>query len=285
LRIVAATVLLLAVAAGCGKGGGGIYLITREESSGTRSAFITLFGLEIPDEQGRRIDHTLATAEITKDTSVMLMSVAGDPEAIGYVSLGSLSGSVKALKIDGVAPGVAAIRSGAYAVVRPFNIITGSAATSPAAQAFVAFILSAEGQAVVEAAGYVPLAEPSPQGSATAKLTGRVVVGGSSSVTPLMEKLQEAFVEKYPGIEVDVNQSDSTIGVSDAVTGRCDIGMSSRALQPSEIARGARETTIATDGVVVIVSHANPVNDLTKEQVRQIYSGEITAWADVEVGA
>ncbi|MDR2752969.1 MAG: substrate-binding domain-containing protein [Oscillospiraceae bacterium] len=277
---IMATAVVLLTATSCAKGGGdSIYVIRREESAGTHSAFIELCGIESKDENGNNTDNTLDAAEVTKDTSVMLISVAGDPNAIGYVSLGSFNDSVKALEIDGVAPSVAAIREGSYTLARPFNIVTNGT-LAPEAQAFVEFIRSEEGQAVVEAQGYVPLETPQPAAEA-GNLSGTVKVNGSSSVTPLMERLAEAFAAKHGQVQIDVSQSDSTMGVADVRNGRCDIGMASRALKESEAGPGVLETQIATDGIAVIVCKENPRTQLTKEQVRKIYTGETTAWAEL----
>ena len=251
-----------------------INVISREEGSGTRGAFTELFGIEVDGA-----DATTDAADITNSTSVMMTSVAGNPNAIGYISLGSLNDTVKALAIDGVAATVENIKSGDYQVSRPFNIAT-KGELSEAAQAFYDFILSAEGQAVVEENGYIAAVENAAP-FAGSEVAGKVVVAGSSSVTPVMEKLSEAYRAVNPNAEIEVQQSDSTAGMTSTIDGVCDIGMASRELKESEIEAGLAPTVIATDGVAVIVSPKNPQTGLSSEQVRGIYMGEIATWEEV----
>ena len=256
-----------------------INVISREDGSGTRGAFIELFGIEQKDADSNKVDYTTDDADITNSTSVMMTSVAGNPAAIGYISLGSLNETVKALEIDGVAASVENVKTGDYKVVRPFNIATRSE-LSEAAQAFIAFILSADGQAVVEANGYIAAAEGA-EAFAGSDVSGKVVVAGSSSVTPVMEKLREAYLALNPNAEIEVQQSDSTAGMTAAIDGVCDIGMASRELKDSELEAGLTSTVIARDGIAVIVSNDNPVTGLTADQVRAIYMGEVTDWDEV----
>ena len=256
-----------------------INVISREDGSGTRGAFIELFGIEQKDENGNKVDYTTDEADITNSTSVMMTSVAGNPNAICYISLGSLNDTVKALNIDGVAASVENIKAGIYTVARPFNIAT-KAEVSEAAQAFIDFILSAEGQAVVEENGYIAVVEDAPA-YAGSSVEGKVVVAGSSSVTPVMEKLKEAYLAINPNAEIEVQQSDSSTGMNSAIEGVCDIGMASRAVKDSELEAGLVSTTIAMDGIAVIVSNDNAQTDLTADQVRAIYMGEITDWSEV----
>ena len=256
-----------------------INVISREDGSGTRGAFIELFGIEQKDADGNKVDYTTDDADITNSTSVMMTSVAGNPAAIGYISLGSLNETVKALEIDGVAASVENVKTGDYKVVRPFNIATRSE-LSEAAQAFIAFILSADGQAVVEANGYIAAAEGA-EAFAGSDVSGKVVVAGSSSVTPVMEKLREAYLALNPNAEIEVQQSDSTAGMTAAIDGVCDIGMASRAVKDSELEAGLVSTTIAMDGIAVIVSNDNATEGLTADQVRAIYMGEITDWSEI----
>ena len=256
-----------------------INVISREDGSGTRGAFIELFGIEQKDADGNKVDYTTDEADITNSTSVMMTSVSGNPSAIGYISLGSLNETVKALAIDGVEASVENIKAGTYTVARPFNIAT-QAEVSEAAQAFIDFILSAEGQAVIEANGYIAVVEDAPA-YAGSTVEGKVVVAGSSSVTPVMEKLKEAYEAINPNANIEVQQSDSTTGMNNAIEGVCDIGMASRAVKDSEIEAGLTSTTIAMDGIAVIVSNDNAVTGLTKDQVRAIYMGEITDWSEV----
>ena len=256
-----------------------INVISREDGSGTRGAFIELFGIEQKDENGNKVDYTTDEADITNSTSVMMTSVSGNPSAIGYISLGSLNETVKALAIDGVAASVENIKAGTYTVARPFNIAT-QAEVSEAAQAFIDFILSAEGQAVIEANGYIAVVEDAPA-YAGSTVEGKVVVAGSSSVTPVMEKLKEAYEAINPNANIEVQQSDSTTGMNNAIEGVCDIGMASRAVKDSEIEAGLTSITIAMDGIAVIVSNDNATDGLTTDQVRAIYMGEITDWSEI----
>ena len=256
-----------------------INVISREDGSGTRGAFIELFGIEQKDADGNKVDYTTDEADITNSTSVMMTSVAGNPNAIGYISLGSLNETVKALSIDGVEASVENIKAGAYTVARPFNIAT-QAEVSESAQAFIDFILSAEGQAVIEANGYIAVVEDAPA-FAGSSIEGKVVVAGSSSVTPVMEKLKEAYEAVNPNAEIEVQQSDSSTGMNSAIEGVCDIGMASRAVKDSELEAGLVSTTIAMDGIAVIVSNDNAATGLTTDQGRAIYMGEITDWSEV----
>ena len=256
-----------------------INVISREDGSGTRGAFIELFGIEQKDENGNKVDYTTDEADITNSTSVMMTSVSGNPSAIGYISLGSLNETVKALAIDGVEASVENIKAGSYTVARPFNIAT-KAEVSGAAQAFIDFILSAEGQAVIEESGYIAVVEDAPA-YAGSSVEGKVVVAGSSSVTPVMEKLKEAYEAINPNANIEVQQSDSTTGMNNAIEGVCDIGMASRAVKDSEIEAGLTSITIAMDGIAVIVSNDNATDGLTTDQVRAIYMGEITDWSEI----
>lgn len=256
-----------------------ISVYSREDGSGTRGAFVELFGIEQKDANGDKVDMTTPAAAITNSTAVMMTSVAGDPNAIGYISLGSLDDTVKAVSIDGVAPTAAAVKDGSYAIARPFSIVTKGELAAPAAD-FLAFIMSAEGQAVVSDNKYIAIDDAAAP-FASNGASGKVVVAGSSSVTPVMEKLAEAFQSANPQVTVEVQQSDSTTGVNMALDGTCDIGMASRDLKDSETGAGAEGTPIALDGIAVIVAPSSSVNDLTSQQVCDIYTGAATSWADV----
>ena len=257
-----------------------INVISREDGSGTRGAFIELFGIVQKNEAGEKIDCTTDECDITNSTSVMMTSVSGNDCAIGYISLGSLNDTVKALAIDGTEASVENIKAGTYNVARPFNIAT-LAETSEAAQDFITFIMSAEGQAVIESNGYIAVVENAPAFEG-GKVSGKIVIAGSSSVTPVMEKLTEAYMTINPKVEIELQQSDSSSGMTSTRDGVCDIGMASRALKDSEIEAGLTPMTIAMDGIAVIVSNDNPVDGLTSEQVRNIYMGEITDWSEVD---
>lgn len=254
-----------------------ISVMSREDGSGTRGAFIELFGIEKKDSNGKKVDYTTDEAAITNSTAVMFTSVAGDRYAIGYVSLGSLNNSVKAVKIDGTVPSIANINNGTYKISRPFNIAIKKG-LSDVAQDFVNFILSSEGQNVIAANKYIQVPSKAYKSS---KASGKVVVAGSSSVSPVMEKLIEAYKKVNPNAKIELQTSDSTTGVTNAINGTCDIGMASRSLKDTEKAKGVQEITIAIDGIAVIVNKENPTNNLTKTQVEQIFTGNTTKWNEV----
>lgn len=257
-----------------------ISVISREDGSGTRGAFIELFGVEQKDADGNKADNTTEEAIITNNTEVMLTTVAGSEYAIGYVSLGSLNDSVKAVSIDGVEPSVEGIKDGSYAIARPFNIATKDG-LSDVAQDFVNFIMSADGQSIIEGKGYIPVNDAA-EAFESNGAEGKVVVAGSSSVTPVMEKLQEAYLAINPNANIEIQQSDSSTGMTAAADGTCDIGMASRELKDSELEAGLTPTVIAMDGIAVIVNQDNPTENLTSEQVMNIYTGEVTTWSEVQ---
>ena len=258
---------------------GGIHVLSREDGSGTRGAFIELLGIEEKDADGNKVDKTIASAEITNSTAVMMQTVAGDKAAIGYISLGSLDDSVKALKIDGVEATTDNVKNGSYSVSRPFNIVTKEETTEVAAD-FIAYILSEDGQKVVEDNGYV--SDGNTGAYQPSGLTGTITVAGSSSVTPVMEKLAEAYQALNSGVEIKVQQSDSTTGVTSAADGLCDIGMASRELKDEETTLGIHSQKIAMDGIAVIVNNENPLEEIAAETVKGIYVGEITGWEEVK---
>lgn len=257
--------------------GGKIVVVSREDGSGTRGAFIELFGIE-QKKDGKKVDMTTENASITNSTAVMMTTVAGNRNAIGYISLGSLNDTVKGLKIDGAEATAANVKSGAYKISRPFNIVT-KGDVSDTTQDFINFIMSKEGQEVVSKAGYI--------GSDTTdvykanKKTGKIVVAGSSSVTPAMEKLKEAYKKHNPEVNIEVQQSDSTTGVKSAISGICNIGMASRELKKSEVDAGVKATVIATDGIAVVVNKDNKVDNMTKAQVADIFMGKIADWSQL----
>ena len=259
---------------------GAISVLTREEGSGTRGAFIELLGIEEKDADGKKVDKTIDTAETTNSTSVMITTVQGNKSAIGYISLGSLDESkVKALRVDGAEAAAENVKSGAYKVSRPFNIATKGEAKGIAAD-FIKFILSADGQAIVEKNGYI---SDGNSGAYTASgLSGKISVGGSSSVTPVMEKLKEAYVKLNPNVTVDVQQNDSSSGMKGAIDGIYDIGMASREVKDSEKSAGLVSTKIALDGIAVIVNKANGADEITSEQIKNIYTGAVTKWSEIK---
>lgn len=259
---------------------GEISVISREDGSGTRGAFIELFGIEEKDESGEKIDNTTEDAQVTNNTSVMMTNVAGDPQAIGYISLGSLDDSVKALKVDGAEATAENVKSDTYKISRPFNIATTDKA-SDVTKDFISYILSAEGQKIVEDSGYIADSADA-EAYAGSKPKGKIVVAGSSSVTPVMEKLKEGYETVNPDAEIEIQQSDSTTGMESAVSGVCDIGMASRELKDSETEAGLVGQEIAIDGIAVIVNNENPMTDITSDQVKDIYTGEVTDWEDLQ---
>lgn len=286
LSLILAAGMLTAALTGCGAQtstdatGGSISVLTREEGSGTRGAFIELFGIEQKDADGKKVDHTITSAESTNSTSVMMTTVEGNKSAIGYVSLGSLDETkVKSLKVDGNAATAENVKSGEYKVSRPFNVATKGDAAGVAGD-FLKFILSEQGQKAVEDNGYI--SEGNNGAYTASNQSGKITVGGSSSVTPVMEKLKEAYVKLNPNVTVDVQQSDSTSGMTNTIDGVYDIGMASRELKDSEKEAGLVSTVIALDGIAVIVNKDNAVEDITSEQILKIYTGEITLWSEVK---
>ena len=279
--MLAGMAVLGAALTGCGNSSGGatgaISVVSREDGSGTRGAFVELCGVE--DADGN--DATVSSAEITNSTAVMMQTVEGNASAIGYISMGSLgkNDKIKAVQINGVDATPANVSNGSYVVSRPFNIVTKSDGISDAAQDFINYILSDEGQAIVEQEDFIQIdASGAYKSNGT---TGKTIsVAGSSSVTPVMQVLAEKY-EAVSGNKVQVNQRDSSTGVSSAIDGTCDIGMASRELKDSETSQGVVSTVIAVDGIAVIVNSENTVTNLTLDQVGQIYKGELTEWSQV----
>ena len=291
LALGLAMMMSVAALTGCGGGSeeaaeggdtaaasGAISVVSREDGSGTRGAFIELFGIEEKNDAGEKVDMTTEMAEITNSTAVMMTTVAGNPNAIGYISLGSLDDSVKALKIDGAEATAENIKNGTYKVARPFNIATKED-VSEVASDFIAFIMSDEGQAVVEENGYI--SQGSTGAYAASNMSGKIVVAGSSSITPVMEKLKEAYIALNPNVTIEVQQNDSTTGMTSVAEGTCDIGMASRELKDSELANGLQPTVIAMDGIAVIVNQENTVSDMTSDTVKAIFTGATTDWSEV----
>ena len=258
---------------------GEITVISREDGSGTRGAFVELFGIQ-EEIDGEKVDMTTDYAQVTNSTSVMMTGVAQNPKAIGYISLGSLDDSVKALKVDGAEASTENVKNDTYKISRPFNVATKEG-VSEVAQDFIDYILSEEGQKIVEESGYISAAENA-EAYAGNKPKGKVVVGGSSSVTPVMEKLKEGYEAVNPDAEIEIQQSDSTTGMESALSGTYDIGMASRALKDTETEKGLTGTQIALDGIAVIVNKENSLADITSDQVKDIYTGEITDWSELQ---
>lgn len=257
---------------------GMISVVSREDGSGTRGAFIELTGLEEKDADGNKVDNTTTDAVIANSTDVVLNNVAGDSNAIGYISMGALNDTVKAVKVEGVEATTDNVKSGDYAISRPFNIaISKDGELSDAAQNFYDFIMSEEGQEIVEDNKYIKINDNAAAFESN-DASGKVVVAGSSSVTPVMEKLSEAYQKINPNVTIEVQQSDSTTGMTAAMEGTCDIGMASRELSDEEAAK-LDATAIALDGIAVIVNTENGVSDLSLDQIKKIYNGEIKDWS------
>jgi phosphate transport system substrate-binding protein len=254
-----------------------INVVSREDGSGTRGAFIELFGIEARGDDGSRKDMTTKEAVIAKQTDVMMTNISGDKYAIGYISLGSLNSTVKAADIEGVRASAENVKNGTYTVSRSFNIATKGEPNELAAD-FIKFILSVEGQAVV-AKSYIAILENAPTYTGS-RLSGKIVVAGSSSVTPLMEKLKEAYIAFNPNTNIEIQMSDSSAGMTGVIDGTCDIGMASRELKDSEL-KVLSATQIALDGIAVIVNNVNPVTNLSKDQVKGIFTGSMVNWSDV----
>ena len=299
LKKIAATLLVATLAigtmVGCGSTGndntadgektentgasGDITILSREDGSGTRGAFVELFGIE-EEKDGEKVDMTTEDAKITNSTSVMMTTVAGDVNSLGYISLGSLDDTVTAVKIDGVEATAENVSNGTYKIARPFNIATKGEDLSEAGQDFVNFILSKEGQQVITDNGYISVGEGEAFTSNNA--SGKLTIAGSSSVTPVMEKLVEAYNKVNANVEIEVQESDSSTGMQSTIDGLCDIGMASRELKDSETGAGLAATEIAKDGIAVIVNNDSGITDLTSDQVKQIYTGEILTWDELQ---
>ena len=281
LSVFFAAVVAIITLAGCGGNTGNdtITVLSREDGSGTRGAFIELFGIEEKDADGNKVDNTITIAEITNSTSVMMTSVAGNKAAIGYTSLGALNDSVKTLKVDGAEATAENVKLGDYKGSRPFNIAVLDESNAVSSD-FIAYILSEEGQTIVEDNGYISNGNT---GAFTGgNVSGEITVGGSSSVTPLMEKLVEAYSALNTNAKIQIQQSDSSTGMSSTIDGTYDIGMASRELKDSETDAGLVSTAIAIDGIAVIVNKDNALENITSEQVKGIYTGEITLWSEVK---
>lgn len=247
-----------------------ISVISREEGSGTRSAFVSLLGIEKDGE-----DLTTLTSEIANSTSVVITTVENNKNAIGYISLGSLSSRVKALEIDSVLPTLESVKSGEYKVARPFIVATKN--PNPLTLDFLSFVMSETGQSLIEKKGYIKNSDSSTSYNPSF-LKGELTISGSSSVYPVMEVLVEAYMALNKDVKITLLQSDSTTGLNDLAGNKVDIALSSRNLKDAEIEKGLVPTVIAQDGIVVIVNKDNPVSSLSSSEVRDIYLGLLTSW-------
>ena len=271
---------LLGLLASCVLGGvlmaQDIFPISREMGSGTRGAFVEIFGIQ-KEVRNKKVDATTQKAEVTNSTGVMMTTVANSANSIGYISLGSLNDTIKAVSIDGVSPSVQNINNKTYGISRPFNVVTKT--MNPVIEDFLKYALSKEAKGIVEKAGYISVAKDS---YVSTKPSGKIIIAGSSSVTPLMEKLKESYEKINPNVEIEIQQSDSTTGVNSVVEGIADIGMASREIKESELKKGINAQVLAVDGLAVIVNKENPISNLKKEDVRKIFLGEITSWEQVK---
>ena len=279
---LAAVLALVFCLGGCRSGGRGngdgeksnpIYVISREDGSGTRSAFVELMGIKVDG-----VDHTTLLAEVSQSTAVVMGTVAGNEHAISYVSMGVINDTVKAVRIDGIEPTADRVKDGTYPVSRPFTVCTGSdEQLTPLAADFLEYILSEEGQAIIAAEGYIPPADGAEPYEQKKGQSGRILLAGSTSVAPVIQVLADSYRQMYGSVEIEIQQTGSSAGITGVREGACDLGLSSRALTAEEAA-GLKETVIALDGIAVIVNHANPADGLTSEEIRGIFTGEITDW-------
>ncbi len=284
LTLAMCMIMALTAFTGCGGSESGdagedsaaITVISREDGSGTRGAFTELMGIMVDD-----VDNTTSSAEISQSTSVVMTTVAGNKNAIGYVSLGSLNDSVKAVKVDGVEATVENIKAGNYAVSRPFIVVTNDSLTD-LSKDFISFILSKQGQEIISEEGYITIDDNAAEYETKDGLEGKIVLAGSTSVSPVMQKLADAYKAIYSDVTLEIQQTGSGAGITSSIEGACDIGMSSRELKDEEVAEGIEGTTIAMDGIAVVVNNENTVEDLTSEQIRQIFTGEVTDWSAVK---
>ena len=276
ILMVSAVILSLSFASGASETNSKINVISREEGSGTRGAFVELTGVEEKID-GVKVDQTTLDAEIASSTSVVITTVEGDKNAIGYISLGSLSDKVKAIEVDGVYPTTESVKSGEYKISRPF--VMAYKTLSETAEDFLKFVMSSNGQDIVAKKGYIRVDDSNKYTYESSKKSGSVTISGSSSVDPVMEVLVEAYMALNPDVKVTLMQSDSTTGINDAISGKSDIGLSSRNLKASELEKGLEYNVMAMDGIAVIVNNENAVKGLSSETIRDIYKGLVTTWA------
>ena len=256
-----------------------ITVVSREDGSGTRGAFIELVGVEQKDSSGKKIDMTSEDAVVVNSTATVITTVAGDESSIGYISLGALNSTVKAVKVGGVEATADNVKNGSYKLSRPFNIAT-KGTPNELSQDFINYIMSADGQKIVEDNGYI--SESNTGVFTSAGSTGKIVVAGSSSVTPVMEKLIEGYKKVNSGATIELQESDSTTGMTAVKDGTCDIGMASRELKDSEKSAGLTSQAIALDGIAVVENAKNSISDMTIDQIKSVYTGETTEWSKVK---
>jgi len=283
LVTVLASLTAIGLLAGCGAKaesfayGTDMTVISREDGSGTRGAFIELTGVQTKDAAGNKIDNTTDSAIISNETGAVLTNVASDTYAIGYISLGSLDETVKALTVGGVEATAANVKNGSYELQRPFNVVYKGTMNEISTD-FMKYVLSKEGQTVVEDEGYVAVVDGAASYTAS-KLSGKIVIAGSSSVGPVMEVLAEKYMALNANVKIEVQVSDSTTGIQNTIDGTCDLGMSSRDLKDTE-ATSLKSEKIALDGIAIIVNKANPLTDISVEKIKDIYTGVVTTWEE-----
>lgn len=279
LSVGVASVLMTSSLSACAGGNSDeIAVISREDGSGTRGAFIELTGVEQKDADGNKTDMTTVDAIIAKSTDVVMTQVSGNKNAIGYVSSGAVNDTVKSITVDGIEPTSENVKNGTYPIARPFNIAT-SDNVSDCAQDFINYIMSAEGQAIVEDKDFTPVLDNAESYQSNGA-TGKVVIEGSTSVSPVIEKIAEEYQSINTGVTIEIQTSDSTSGMKAVLEGTCDIGMASRDLKDDEVVLNA--TAIALDGIAIIVSNDNPIENLTTQQICDIYTGTTLSWSELE---
>ena len=280
--VSALSIMAMSALTGCGGGVADgdmpISIMSREDGSGTRGAFVELVGI-LEEVDGEDVDMTTVNAQITNSTSVMMTSIAGDEYGIGYISLGSLNDTVKALKVDGVEATTENIISGDYTLARPFNLAVKEGNDNPIVADFMAYIMSPEGQKIAETTGFVPMNDTKEYKASD--VSGKIVVGGSTSVTPLMEKLVEAYNVINKNVEIEIQATGSSTGMESAINGTYDIGMASRNIKDSELSKGLVGTVCAMDGIAVVVNTANELEDITAAQIKDIYVENVLTWSEL----
>lgn len=276
---ISAAILSAGILVGCGQSDEfnpkrQISVISREQGSGTRDAFVELTGILVK-ENGKKKDMTSADALVIDGTQAVMSNVAGNEYAIGYISFGSLNSSVKAVTIEGVPVSVETVREGSYKIARPFNVAYKNT-DNLLLNDFLDFIASKQGSAIIEKNGFVSVSENASDYESK-EYVGKLVIAGSSSVSPVMEKLKEAYMALNKDVVIEIQTNDSSSGMLAAKEGSCDLGMASRELKDSE--RSALQSkTIAMDGIAVIVNQKNPVKDLKLLEVKSIFTGEAKSW-------
>ena len=276
------TIIIMNILVGCSNNteefntGRTINVITREDGSGTRGAFTEIVGIMEEGLKGEVNDNTYIEAIVQNSTDAVITSVSNDEYSIGYISLGSLNDTIKAIKVEGVEATAENVQKGLYKIARPFNIAyKGELGTL--AQDFVSFILSVEGQKIIADKGYVQVGTDLQHYEKVNNMEGTLIIAGSTSVTPVMEELAQAYKEIHPKVSIEIQSTGSSAGIQAAIEGTAHIGMVSRELKESELSELTKQI-IAMDGIAVIVNKKNPIEDLTLEQIKSIYTGKITEW-------